>query len=226
MDRVTPYNIVLASKSPRRQYLLRELKLPFTVRTKDTDESFASGLKAEEIPLYLCRKKADALASSLQKNELLITADTIVWINGQVLNKPADADDAFRMLQMLSGNMHEVFTGVCLMSRERTKTFFVCTRVFFRRSTDEQIRSYIRACAPFDKAGAYGAQECLPAGMLPCSDEEIAFLAKHHALHLNAAEDTPGKKKNTGVLVERLEGSYFNVMGLPLVELYGELAGF
>jgi len=187
----TGYNIILASKSPRRQYLLKELGFDFEIRTKDTDESFPSHLKAHEIALYLCKLKADAFEEELGDNDLVITADTIVWIKGQVLNKPADHADAVRMLQMLSGNMHEVYTGVCLKSRSKTKTFYAVTRVFFKDLSLEEIEHYVNTCKPFDKAGAYGAQEW------------IGYVA-----------------------VEKIEGTYFNVMGLPTKELYEELLHF
>lgn len=183
------FSLILASGSPRRHFLLKELGLKFEVRTKETDESFPAELKAEQIAIFLAEKKAKAFLSEIKKNELVITADTIVWINGQVLNKPVDHADAFRMLRMLSGKMHEVFTGVCLLSQERTKSFYSVTKVFFRELSDEEINFYIATYKPFDKAGAYGAQEW------------IGYVG-----------------------VEKIEGSYFNVMGLPLRELYEELA--
>lgn len=220
------YHIILASGSPRRRYLLEQIGLRFEVRAKETDESFPPELHAEQIPLYLCRVKAHAFKEELKKNELLITADTIVWINGQVLNKPVDEEDAFRMLKMLSGDMHEVFTGVCLASPEKEETFFVSSRVFFRKMSDEELRSYIRDCRPFDKAGAYGAQESMPPGIAPCSPEEAAFLVQIGKTHLNSIEKKKGGNKRGYILVDRIEGSYFNVMGLPLRELYAALAAF
>src|ERR1051325_1911002 len=181
-----PSHIILASKSPRRQYLLRELGIPFEVRTKETDESFPADLKAENIPLYLCRKKAGAFKGELEDGQLLIASDTIVWVNDHVLNKPKSEDDAFRMLKILSGNMHEVFTGVCLESTGKVKTFFVRSKVFFKPLSDDLIRNYVRDCKPFDKAGAYGAQESLPEGSHPCSREEVDFLNDLGKTHLNA----------------------------------------
>jgi septum formation protein len=185
------HRIILASKSPRRQYLLKELGLDFEIRTKDTDESFSPGLVAEGIPLYLSRKKALAFKNELVPGELLIAADTVVWINNQVLNKPVDHKDAVRMLKMLSGNMHQVFTGVCLSSTEKTVSFFAETRVYFKPLTDQEIDHYIHHSKPFDKAGSYGAQDWI--GL---------------------------------VGVKRIEGTYFNVMGLPMFELYQELQKF
>jgi septum formation protein len=185
------YKFILASQSPRRQFLLKELGLDFEVRTRDVDESFPEGLKAQEIPLYLCEKKAAAFDEELDDNTIVITADTIVWIKEQVLNKPKDFDDAVKMLTLLSGNMHEVYTGVCLRSRTKTKSFFALTKVYFKPLTKEEIEYYITTCKPFDKAGAYGAQEWMGY-----------------------------------VGIDKIEGTYFNVMGLPLRELYEELLKF
>jgi septum formation protein len=189
--RINNHRIILASKSPRRNFLLKELGLEFESRTKDTEESFPAELRAEEIPLYLCKKKADAFRAELKPNELLITADTVVWVTDQVLNKPEDHADAVRMLRLLSGKMHQVFTGVCLTSLEKTVTFHGETKVYFKHLTDAEIEHYIIHCKPFDKAGAYGAQDWI--GL---------------------------------VGVSRIEGTYFNVMGLPMFELYDQLMKF
>ncbi len=185
------YKIILASKSPRRQFLLKELGLDFEVRTKEVDESFPSALKGSEVALYLCRKKAGAFSRSLKDNELLITADTIVWINNTVLNKPADAKEAEEMLGILSGNMHTVFTGVCLKSTKKEKIFYSATNVYFKPLAKEEIAFYIQNFEPYDKAGAYGAQEW------------IGYIG-----------------------IEKIEGSYFNVMGLPVKEIFEELVKF
>lgn len=190
-DRLKEKKFILASQSPRRQMLLRELGLDFTLQVKEVDESFPAELKREAIPLYLCELKANAFEGALDENTILITADTIVWINDHVLNKPADAAEAKAMLRELSGAMHEVYTGVCLKSKNKTKTFFALTKVHFRTLSDAEIDYYITTCKPFDKAGAYGAQEW------------IGYVG-----------------------VERIEGTYFNVMGLPLYELYQELVAF
>ena len=190
-DDLKKYELLLASKSPRRQYLLKELGLDFEVRTKEVDESFPDNLKAQEIPLYLCEKKANAFDEELKDNTIVITADTIVWINGQVLNKPENFDDAVRMLKLLSGKMHEVYTGVCLKSKHKTKSFYALTKVYFKTLTQQEIEFYIKNYNPYDKAGAYGAQEW------------IGYIA-----------------------IEKIEGTYFNVMGLPIRELYEELLKF
>jgi septum formation protein len=223
---ITDHHLILASKSPRRQYLLREAGLTFEVRSKDTDESFSSRLQAEQIPLYLAQKKAEAFKDELKDHELLVTADTIVWLEDRVLNKPSDAAEAFRMLRSLSATYHEVFTACALTTTKKNKLFYVRSRVFFRPLSDELIRKYIAVCQPFDKAGAYGAQETLPAGMKPCSPEEVKFLGRIGRTHLNVIETYPEKKSESFVLVDRIEGSYFNVMGLPLQELYAELSAF
>jgi len=190
-DRLKHYNIILASKSPRRQYLLKELGLDFKLQTKDTEEGFSNTLKAQDIPLYLCEKKAKAFELDLNDGDLLITADTIVWVEGQVLNKPEDHNDAVRMLKLLSGKKHQVYTGVCLTSKQKTKSFFAVTDVYFKNLSDDEIEYYIKNYNPYDKAGAYGAQEF------------IGYIA-----------------------IEKIEGSFFNVMGLPIRELYDELLKF
>ncbi len=190
-EKLAKYRFILASKSPRRQFLLTELGIPFELVSKEVDESFPEQLQKEEIPLFLARKKADAFEGELDDKTIVITADTIVWINNHVLNKPADAEEARVMLRELSGNRHEVFTGVCLKSANKEIAFSVCTIVYFRELTDGEIDYYISQYKPFDKAGAYGAQEF------------IGYIG-----------------------VEKIEGSYFNVMGLPVKELYEELVKF
>lgn len=185
------YKFILASKSPRRQYLLKELGLHFEIHTKEVDESFPDQLKAAEIALYLAEKKANAFESELEPDTIVITSDTIVWVENQVLNKPVDKADAIRMLQLLSGKRHEVYTGVCLKSKNKMHSFYACTNVYFKALTLEEIEYYVNNYSPYDKAGAYGAQEW------------IGYIA-----------------------VEKIEGSYFNVMGLPLKELYEALLKF
>jgi septum formation protein len=185
------YQFILASKSPRRQYLLKDLGLNFEIRTKDVDESFPEQLQAQQIALYLAEKKAKAFEDGLTDQTIVITSDTIVWIENQVLNKPVDKADAIRMLQLLSGKMHEVYTGVCLKSKHKTESFFACTKVYFKPLSLQEIEYYVSNYNPYDKAGAYGAQEW------------IGYIA-----------------------VEKIEGSYFNVMGLPLKELYEYLLNF
>ena len=154
------YRIILASNSPRRQELLKGLELNFEVITiPDLDESYPETLKGEEIPLFLARKKSKAYTSYLQNNELIITADTIVWFENQVLGKPESREDAIRMLQIMSGKTHQVFTGVCVKTKEKEVSFCVASDVRFARLTDEEIVFYVDKYKPFDKAGSYGVQE-------------------------------------------------------------------
>lgn len=191
MKELNKYKIILASKSPRRQYLLKELGLNFEVHTKEVDESFPDDLRAQEIPLYLCQKKADAFDEELTDATIVITADTVVWIDGQVLNKPENYADAVRMLKLLSGKKHQVYTGVCLKSKNKTTSFYSQTDVYFKTLSQEEIDYYVTNFNPYDKAGAYGAQEW------------IGYIA-----------------------VEKIEGTYFNVMGLPVREVYEALMNF
>ena len=190
-DLFSSYKIILASKSPRRQFLLKGLDINFNVIIKDVEEIYPSNLHCEEIPLHLCRLKATAFGDELKDNTIVITADTIVWFEEQVLNKPKDREDAIRMLSKLSGNMHEVYTGVCIKSKFKSVDFFVLSKVFFKKLSGEEITYYVDNYKPYDKAGAYGAQEW------------IGYVA-----------------------IERIEGSYFNVMGLPTKRLYEELVKF
>ncbi len=222
------YQILLASKSPRRQYLLKELGLNFEVRTKDVDESFPSNLIAQEIPIFLCEKKANAFDEDLNDNTSVITADTIVWLpeTSEVLNKPENFDDAVRMLQLLSGKMHEVYTAVCLKSKHKTKSFYALTKVYFKPLSLQEIEFYVNTCQPYDKAGSYGAQECLPSEMNPCSQEEIDFLTHLNKTHIIKESRSEIKDRMEFSAIDKVDGSYFNVMGLPIKELYEELLNF
>lgn len=154
------YNIILASGSPRRQELLSGLDINFTIKIlPDLDESYPDTLQGEEIPLFICRSKAEAYKPTINPNELVITADTIVWLNGQVLGKPGDEAEAKDMLKQLSGKTHEVITGVCLTTNEWQKSFTATTEVTFDDLTNEEIEHYVQRYRPMDKAGAYGVQE-------------------------------------------------------------------
>lgn len=150
--------LILASNSPRRQQLLRDAGFEFIVKVKDTNEDFPKTMPAIEVPAYLARKKAEAFRQEL-KNEIVLTADTIVVVKNEILNKPKDALEASEMLRKLSGQQHQVITGVCMMTQENTETFVDTTEVFFRDLTDFEIDYYIKTCRPFDKAGAYGVQD-------------------------------------------------------------------
>lgn len=151
--------VILASKSPRRQELIKGLELNYSIHTYEVDESFPSNLKAEQIALYLAEKKAAAFPMSLKENEVLLTADTIVWLNDEVLNKPINDLDSFRMLKSICGTTHQVFTGVCLKTKNQTISFYDKTDVTCRSLNDEAIWHYIKNYKPFDKAGSYGIQD-------------------------------------------------------------------
>ena len=180
--------LLLGSQSPRRKELLAGLGCTFECRTADTEETYPDSLQGEEIPIYLSRLKADALRNTLHDDELLITADTIVWHKDEVLGKPHDAEDAIRMLRSLSGETHKVITGVTLTSWQKQSSCASMTEVRFSQLTEEEINYYVKRFMPLDKAGAYGIQEW------------IGFIG-----------------------VEHINGSYFNVMGLPVQRLYQEL---
>ena len=183
------YHIILASNSPRRRELLSGLGIDYEVKIlPGIDESYPENLTGEEIPMYIAREKADAYRPSIKPDELIITADTIVCLEGQMLGKPKDESDACRMLRLLSGRTHQVITGVCITTAEMQRTFAATTDVTFDTLSEEEITHYVNNYRPMDKAGAYGVQEW------------IGFIG-----------------------VTRLEGSYFNVMGLPIQRLYKEL---
>lgn len=151
--------IILGSKSPRRKELLEDLGIPFTIRTKDTDESYPPTLLPSEIPIFIALKKAEALKDGLASNEIVLCADTVVIVNNTILGKPVDEADAVSMLQQLSGKTHDVITGVVLASSEKIISFDVTTKVTFKTLSTKEIDYYIEKYKPFDKAGAYGIQE-------------------------------------------------------------------
>jgi septum formation protein len=150
--------VILASKSPRRQQLLQAMDIPFRVVLKDVDESYPEHLKPEEVALYIAEKKAQAFTEIVQ-DEVVVTADTIVCIDGLILGKPESPEHAVAMLQMLSGRRHQVITGVCLFYKHQYESFYDVSEVSFRELTDEQILQYVEQYQPFDKAGSYGIQE-------------------------------------------------------------------
>ncbi|MDR3262562.1 MAG: Maf-like protein [Tannerella sp.] len=157
---IEKYRIVLASHSPRRKELLGGLGIDFEVRViPDIDESYPAGLSPAEIPGYIAQKKADAYTSSMKDDELIITADTVVILDNDILEKPADRDEALCMLRRLSGRTHEVVTGVVLTTRRQRIAFEVTSSVDFAALDEEEIRYYVDAFHPYDKAGAYGIQE-------------------------------------------------------------------
>ena len=186
-ERLSNYNIILASGSPRRQQFFKDLDIPFTIQLKEVDEIYPTGLKGAEITDYLADLKAQPF-DALKTNDLLITSDTIVWLKDEALGKPKDADEAFNMLRKLSGKQHQVMTSISIRNPKFQVITNDTTEVYFKELTDDEIKYYIKTCQPFDKAGAYGIQEW------------IGFIG-----------------------IDRLEGSYFNVMGLPVHKLYKEL---
>jgi septum formation protein len=185
------HKIVLASKSPRRQELMKGLDISFEVRTMEVDESFPPALQREEIPLFLSKLKAQAFLPEMKENEVVITADTVVWVNDHVLNKPEDRDEAIAMVNELSGNHHVVYTGVTITTKDKALSFYDETKVYFEALTQEEIEYYIDKYQPYDKAGSYGVQEF------------IGYMG-----------------------ISKLEGSYFNVMGLPVHQVYKKLMEF
>ena len=160
LDNLKKYKVILASNSPRRKELLAGLGVDYEVRTlPDVDESYPDTLQGADIPLYIAKEKADAYRNMLQPGELMITADTIVWLDGRVLGKPKDREDALCMLLDMSGRTHEVFTGVCITTTEWQRSFAAQTEVRFAELSEEEITYYVDKFRPMDKAGAYGVQE-------------------------------------------------------------------
>lgn len=160
LDNIKKYRIILASASPRRRELLGGLDVDFEVRAlPDVDESFPAELQGGDIPLHISKKKADAYRPHMAADELVITADTIVWLDGSALGKPADEDDARHMLRNMSGKTHSVFTGVTITTKEVQHSFVAQSDVTFAALTDDEIEYYIAKYKPMDKAGSYGAQE-------------------------------------------------------------------
>ena len=160
LDNLEKYKVILASGSPRRRELMAGLGVNYEVRIlPDVDESYPDTLQGEEIPLYIAKEKADAYIPMMQPDELIITADTIVWLDGEVLGKPRDREDALPMLRTMSGRTHEVFTGVCITTTDWQRSFTAQTEVRFATLSEDEIIYYVDNFKPMDKAGAYGVQE-------------------------------------------------------------------
>lgn len=160
LENLKKYKVILASNSPRRKELLSGLGIDYEVRTlPDVDESYPESLQGADIPLYISKEKTDAYRALLQPGELMITADTIVWLDGRVLGKPKDREDALQMLRDMSGRTHEVFTGVCITTTDWQRSFAAQTEVRFAQLTEEEITYYVDRYQPMDKAGSYGVQE-------------------------------------------------------------------
>ncbi len=182
--------LILGSSSPRRQFLMREAGFTFSVEKPDVDEDFPHDLPVEQVAKYLATKKAEYFRSTLN-DQVVVTADTVVIINNYILNKPQDRTEAISMLNVLNGKTHLVMTGVCILSAEREESFDDITEVTFKTLSQREIEFYVDNYKPFDKAGAYGAQDWI--GM---------------------------------VAIEKINGSYFNVMGLPIHKVYQHLTGW
>ena len=180
--------LILASASPRREWLMKELGAPFKVQPKHVEEIYSDQLKREEIPLYLAKLKADAFTEKEIEGKVILTADTIVWLKDRELQKPSNLDHAKRMIGQLSGTSHEVYTGIHVRTSDLTISDFDRTVVHFKELSDEEINYYVENYRPLDKAGAYGIQEW------------IGYIG-----------------------IEKIEGCYFNVMGLPLRKVYKAL---
>ncbi|WP_075340932.1 Maf family nucleotide pyrophosphatase [Tenacibaculum agarivorans] len=187
-EKLSHFNVILASGSPRRQQFFKDLDLDFEIRLKEVEEIFPDHLKAEEITDFLADLKSKPFDQELKKNDLLITSDTIVWLNNTALGKPKNYDQAFNMLKSLSNTTHDVITSVSIKSKDFQHIINDITKVYFKEISSEEIDYYIKTYQPFDKAGAYGIQEWI------------------------------GK-----IGIDKIEGSYFNVMGLPVHKLYKEL---
>lgn len=191
-DKLKDYRLWLGSQSPRRRQLMAEAGFAFEVAPDaGVDETYPADMDIKEVPLYLSRLKSRACPVEPGPRDILVTADTVVCIGGRLLGKPADRAGAVEMLESLSGNVHEVVTGVTLRTEGREHTFSSVSKVFFRYLQPEEIAYYVDTCRPYDKAGAYGIQEW------------IGYVA-----------------------IERIEGSFYNVMGLPVQKLYTELSYF
>ena len=186
-EKLKNYNIILASGSPRRQQFFKDLAIDFTIQLKPVKEIYPKTLKAEEITNYLADLKSKAF-TNLSEKYILVTSDTIVWLENKALGKPKNYDEAFVMLKNLSGKKHEVITSISIKNKNFQKIINDITTVFFKKLSDKEINYYINNYKPFDKAGAYGIQEW------------IGFIA-----------------------IDKIEGSYFNVVGLPVHKLYKEL---
>jgi len=187
-----PYKLILGSASPRRQELLKSLGFEFLNKPMKVNETeWPNHLEAQEICIYLAEKKADAYEEKLADDELLITADTIVWCDGKVYNKPENFAEGKKMLESLSGKMHEVFTAVCLKSSKKQTTFFDESKVYFKKLKPDEIEYYLTNFSPYDKAGGYGVQDW------------IGYVG-----------------------IDKIDGSFYNVMGLPVKKLFEEMIKF
>jgi len=191
LENLANKRIILSSKSPRRQELLKGLDIDFEIEVRPVDEIYPDDLQAEKVPEFLSKLKASTFDGDLDENDILITSDTIVILGSEILEKPKSEEEAKQMIRKMAGNTHTVVTGVALTSSNKQEVFSDHTKVTFGQLTDEEIEYYINKYQPFDKAGSYGVQEW------------IGYVA-----------------------IDQLEGSYYNVMGLPVHKLYKSLKKF
>jgi septum formation protein len=190
-EKLANYSIILASGSPRRQQFFKELDINFSIQVKEVDEVFPENLKAQEITNYLAELKANAFNGLLSEKDILITSDTIVWLNNKAINKPSNKVEATQMLQALSNTTHEVITSVCFKTNQKKEVFHDVTKVTFQELSAEAIEYYIDNFQPFDKAGGYGIQDWI------------------------------------GIIgISKIEGSYANVVGMPIHLVYNKLLTF
>ena len=191
-DRLNEFRLILASQSPRRQQLLADAGLKYELAPRfECDEVFPDDMPADDVAGYLSKLKSEAYPEALGESDILLTADTVVVVDNDILGKPASREDAIAMIKRMSGRRHKVITGVTLRSSSAAKTFSVSSDVVFRALSDEEIAYYVDNYRPMDKAGAYGIQEW------------IGYVG-----------------------IERIEGSFYNVMGLPVQKVYVELSEF
>ena len=186
-EKLSDYNVILASGSPRRQNFFKELDIPFKIDVRPVEEIYPDHLKGAQITEYLAELKSDAF-QDLKENEIVITSDTIVWFEDKALGKPKDYKEAFEMIKSMSGKPHKVYTSIFIKSKRFRKVFYDKTEVWFKELTESEIEYYLTTCKPYDKAGGYGIQEWI--GLIG---------------------------------IEKIQGSYFNVVGLPVHKLYKEL---
>ena len=222
----TEASLILASGSPRRSFLLSACRINFSVQPSHIEEAYPENLYPWLVPSYLAQKKSGA-SEFINPGDTILTADTVVLLNNQILNKPADNTEAVDMLKRLSGNTHEVITAVNLRSHNSNRIIECKALVSFNKLDEKEIIEYVEKFKPLDKAGAYGAQECLPTGYNPCSDLEKIFLKRIGNPQLfEQSTVTSSSSAKPLEAIKEIKGSYFNVMGLPIHLIYDYLSEF
>lgn len=204
--------------------LLREIGFHFSVLPSHADESFSDDINVTLVPALLARRKAEAVFVDNQ-DSIVLASDTVVIVDNNILNKPVDRADAIRMLKILSGITHTVITAVHLKGPGFSDRFEDVSRVTFRKVSDDAVANYVDVFRPFDKAGSYGAQECLPSGFNPCSDEEVRFLSSIGKSSL-IEKSMNRTAENSVPMINKIDGSFFTVMGLPIHLVYRSLSRF